>query len=95
MNNSEIIKEIIELVKEQYPTETGIIEGLKNAPEGKWTSNAYYQFVDSSNANAPGADWQFDENIVLEKKGKGDIVLDLLKDGRVGGIEFLDHIRLH
>lgn len=86
------IQEIIELVRQQEPDRQDIIIALQNCKDGRWTSNGYYQFVDSKNANQIGSEWQFDENIVLEPEYKGDIVLDLLKDGRIGGIEFMDLI---
>lgn len=92
MNDPINIKEIIELVKQQEPDRQDIIEAIQNASGGQWTSNGYYRFVDSKNANQPGAVWQFDENIALEQENRGDIILDILKDGRIGGIEFIDLI---
>ena len=86
------IEEIINLVRQQEPDRQDIIEALQKCSVGQWTSNGYYRFVDSKNANEPNAEWQHDECIVLEQEDKGDIVLDLLKDGRIGGIEFINHI---
>jgi hypothetical protein len=82
------IAEIIELVKEQEPEREDVIFALTNAIGGHWESKAYYQFVNSKNANKKGAEWQFDDNIVLEHETLGTIVLDYLKDKRIGGIEF-------
>jgi hypothetical protein len=42
--------------------------------------------------NKKGAEWQFDENIVLEHDKLGTIVIDFLKDKRIGGIEFVKFI---
>jgi hypothetical protein len=86
------INEIIKLVKEQEPDRQELIHALQKCKSGYWSSNGYYQFIDSRNANQAGADWQHDESIVLEQENKGDIVIDLLKDGRIGGIEFFDLI---
>ncbi len=86
------IAEIIELVKEQKPDRQDVVLALENAIGGHWKSNAYYQFVNSKNANKKGAEWQFDDNIVLEHETLGTIVLDFLKDKRIGGIEFLKFI---
>ncbi|MBK8089626.1 MAG: hypothetical protein IPK31_17805 [Chitinophagaceae bacterium] len=83
------IEEIIELVKQQEPDRKDVIEGLQKCSGGLWTSNGYFSFIDSTTANQIGAEWQFEESIVLEQENKGDIVLDLLKDGRIGGIEFI------
>jgi hypothetical protein len=49
-------------------------------------------FVDSRNANEPGADWQFVANLTLESREEGFIVLDILENHRVGGVEFVDKI---
>jgi len=56
------------------------------------TTLAYIYFVSPENPNQPGAEWQFDRNVILEATCEGDLVLDVLKDGRVGGVEFLDRI---
>lgn len=86
------IQEIIKLVQEQYPDRQDLIDAFQKCTEGSWTSNGYYSFVDSNNANEANAEWQHDECIILEQKDKGDIVIDLLKDGRIGGLEFIDLI---
>jgi len=80
---------IIALVREQYPERKDLIVALQNATGGLWTDKAYFQFIDSTNANQPGESWQHDDCIVVEK---ANIVIDLLKDGRIGGIEFLSLI---
>ncbi len=86
------IGEIIELVRQQEPDRQDVIIALQNCKGGHWTSNGYYQFIESKNANQIDSKWQLDESIVLEQDDKGDIVLDLLKDGQIGGIEFIDLI---
>jgi len=61
-------------------------------------SPAYFYFVDPTNANQPGAEWQFLWNIEIETSPHGALVLDILKPShaggqlRVGGVEFLDRI---
>ena len=37
-------------------------------------------------------EWQFDRNEVLFETANGCVALDMLKDGRVGGVEFLDKV---
>ena len=83
---------IVDLVKAQHPNRLDLIAGLQNAGIGEWTSKGYYRFVSSANANELGAEWQIDESIVIEQNSNGDIVIDLLKDGRIGGLEFIDLI---
>jgi hypothetical protein len=92
MNDRVNIKTIIALVIQQKPERQDIVEALQNVPRGHWVSSGYYRFVDSKDAKQPGGEWQFDENIVLEQENRGDIVLDILKDGRIRGIEFIDQV---
>jgi uncharacterized protein YuzE len=33
-------------------------------------------------------EWQFNKNITLEHPEQGDLILDILKDGQIGGVEF-------
>jgi hypothetical protein len=86
------IADLIELVKEQEPERKDIIFALTDSIGGHWESKANYRFVNSKKANKIGAEWQFDENIVLEHDTLSTIVLDYLKDKRIGGIEFMKFI---
>lgn len=87
------IQRIIELIKEQEPERLDIIEQLKKSDRKKWIRQPYIRFVSAERPNQLGSKWQFDENIVLEHTTEGTIVLDILKDGRIGGIEFVSQIR--
>lgn len=78
------------LLKE--PERLDVINALEKCRKGKWESRAYIYFVSPQNANQEGADWQFGENIVLEHDTEGTIVIDLLKNGKIGGIEFVKYI---
>lgn len=86
------IEKIISLVREQEPDKDDIVSALQNCKGGHWSSNGYYQFVSSRNPNQPGSEWQHKECVVIEQENEGDIVIDLLKDGRIGGIEFIELI---
>ena len=55
-------------------------------------SRARRTLVSSENPNQPGSDWQFDDNIILDDEKEGDLVLDILKGYRVGGVEFLSKL---
>ncbi|WP_268036810.1 hypothetical protein [Algoriphagus sp. PAP.12] len=87
------IEQIIELIKEQEPDRTDLIEELEKSEMRKWIRQSYIRFVSSERPNQPGSEWQLDESIVLEHETEGTIVLDVLKDGRIGGIEFVSQIR--
>lgn len=87
------IELIIELIKEQEPHRLDLISQLKKSNKTKWLRQAYIPLVSDESANNPGTEWQFDENIILEHEFEGTIVLDVLKNGRIGGIELLSQIR--
>jgi hypothetical protein len=89
-NNKDLnVQAIIDLVRVEHPDRQDVITGLQNSPVGHWQSKAYYQFVDSTNANQVGAEWQHKDCLVIVEV---DIVIDLLKDGRIGGIEFISFL---
>ncbi len=86
------IEWIIDLIKEQEHDRTDLIEQLKKSNRKKWIRQAYIHFVSGARPNQPGSEWQFDESIALEHESEGTIVIDILKDGRIGGIEFVNQI---
>jgi len=86
------IEWIIDLLKEQYPERIDLIEDLNKQSIRGWVKQPYVYFISAERPNQPGSPWQFDENIVLEHETEGTIVVDILKGGRVGGLEFLKHV---
>ena len=83
---------IVELIRKQEPERVDLIDQLRKQIKGSIDIKAYVQFVNSDKPNQKGSEWQFDENIILEHETEGTIVLDILKDGRIGGIEFINQI---
>ena len=83
---------LAELAEEQYPEYEWLPDALRKCVKHSVESEAYYHFVSPKNANKPGAEWQFEDNIVLEHSVEGDVVLDILKGNRVGGVEFINKI---
>lgn len=84
---------LVNLVRLEFPEEVALAVALADCTAPLSAGPAYVRFVDVANPNAPGSDWQFDRNVVLDSSPQGMVVIDLLKDGRVGGIEFPDHVR--
>lgn len=83
---------LVDLARESCPDEPWLVAALQRCTRAARESRAYIHFVDPANANAPGAEWQFVENILIEHPTDGDIVLDILTDRRVGGVEFLSRL---
>ncbi len=69
-----------------------LIKPLKDITKCYIKSPFYTYFVSSENANQEGAEWQFDKNIILVDTIEGDVVLDVLKSGKIGGIEYLSKL---
>ena len=75
---------LLELALEQYPEDTKLHNSIK-----KCTRIRGDHFVSAENPNKPGSEWQFDRSVTLIHPEMDDIILDVLKDGRIGGIEYL------
>lgn len=77
---------------EQEPDRTDLIEHLEKSPRRKWIRQPYISLVSAEEPNKPGSEWQIADSLVLEHEKEGTIVLNILKDGRIGGIEFVSQI---
>lgn len=84
---------LIELASTQLHDNQKIIDALSNCVKAKQESRAYIYFVNGENPNQPKSEWQFDKNIILKDKKEGTIVIDVLKNGKIGGIEFLKYLK--
>lgn len=83
---------LVRLAVEQLPREPQISGALRQCRRRRKRSIAYWYFVDSTRPNQPGSEWQFARNIELDGGELGPLILDVLKDGRIGGVEFLNQI---
>lgn len=80
------------MVRVQKPRRPEVAEALARCTHARVESVAYIYFVDPVDANGTGAEWQFSENVILESLDRGQLVLDVLTDGRIGGVEFLARV---
>jgi hypothetical protein len=80
---------LVQLARDQAPE---LMSSLANCTTARVESDAYIHFVNPEFPNQPGSRWQMDRNVSLQHPEHGELVLDLLKDGRVGGLEFLDRL---
>jgi hypothetical protein len=78
---------LVDLAREQVPDEPWLPTALAACRRAWRKSPAYTYFVNPRNPNMPGSEWQIETNIVLEHPTEGDLVLDILKGQRVGGVE--------
>lgn len=80
---------LVEWVRENVPGEPWLANALARCTHAAWGGRAYLYFVDPSNANQPGAEWQIETSRTLDHPKEGTLVLDVLTGRRIGGIEFL------
>ena len=88
-----IIVEIIKILKKEELKNANLIQLFENCNGGNWESKAYFRFVNSKNANQPNSEWQFLDNIIIEHNEIGTIVIDLLKNNKIGGIELINQLK--
>jgi hypothetical protein len=84
---------LVELARTVEAEEPGLAAAFSRCARCSVESEAYIYFVDPHAPNQPGSEWQFDRNVLLVSSVEGIVVVDVLADGRVGGIEFLDRLR--
>ncbi len=83
---------LVELARESRPDEPWLAEALARCTRAAGESRAYIYFVDPAHPGEPGSEWRFEENVLLEHPREGQLVLDVLRGRRVGGVEFLKRI---
>jgi hypothetical protein len=83
---------LVHLAQEQHPDEAWLPEALRACTRAQSESSYYIYFVPSHRPNQPGSAWQFERNLTLESEEHGDVVLDILKGNKVGGIEFVSKL---
>lgn len=83
---------IVAAVEKCFPENRKLAEAAARCTRYLSGTEFYVHFVSSENANVPGVEWQHDYCEVLEETPYGEVVLDILKDGRIGGIEFLHQV---
>lgn len=86
--NPDWLVEAAEKRKGEYPWLPNALSKCTSALVG----SKYIRFVNSSRPNKKGSEWQFQENIWLENTIEGDVVLDILQENRVGGVELYDRL---
>jgi len=83
---------LVELAREQHPEVVWLSDALVDCTSYGEESPAYYYFVEPSFPNQPGSEWQFACNVVLHHEREGEIVLDVLRGDRIGGVEFIERV---
>ena len=83
---------ITELVRNQEPGRADLIQQLEKCPIRRWIRQPYVRLISSKGMKQSDAKLAIAENVVLDHETEGAIVLDILNDGRIMGVEFLSQI---
>ena len=80
---------LIELVKQQLPEEGWLLDSLFRVNRAQYDGVSYYLFIEREKASDGNVDWEFNRNIKLRDPERGEIVLDILNNNEVAGMEVL------
>jgi len=83
---------LVELAKAQLPDEPWLPAALAACTRARQESAAYIHFVNPSDPEEPGSEWEIQTDLTLKHPTEGDLVLDILEGNRVGGVEFLSKL---
>jgi hypothetical protein len=83
---------LVALAKRQHPDKPWLAEAFARCRVVVKRTKYIIHFIDPKNANQVGAEWQFETNLWLEDPVEGNLVVDVLKGQRVGGLEFYDRL---
>lgn len=78
---------LVRVAEAQQGGEPWLADALAACTRARVESEAMIHFLDPH-----GPAWDFDTNIILESESHGDLVLDVLKGQRIGGVEFLSRL---
>lgn len=79
---------LVELVRDQIPDEPWLLDALAKCTRPLSITPDYVRFVSAANPNSPGSEWQYEYSEAVEAPA-GTVVIDILRDGRIGGIELV------
>jgi hypothetical protein len=83
---------LVDWLRASRPDLAWLADALARCTRATEGGRAYVYFVDPADANRPGAEWQIADNVTLHHPQEGTLVLDILTDRRIGGIEFLSRL---
>jgi hypothetical protein len=82
---------LVELAREQHPDDKALHAALAECRQAQ-VQPAYIRFVSGARPNQRGSAWQFGRNVALLDPLYGEVILEVLKDGRIGGAELWERM---
>ena len=83
---------LVEAAKYRFEEYPWLKSALLECTEAKEESDWYTYFVNGARPNKPNSEWQFQESITVEDSPEGEIIIDVIRNNRIGGIEYLGRI---
>lgn len=83
---------LVELARVQFPQEAWLPAALERCERAAWQSKSYLAFIERERATSRESEWEFGFNLTLRHGDYGELVLDVLRNREIGGIEFLSRL---
>jgi hypothetical protein len=80
---------LVELAEKQWADEPFIAEALKQCTEGWWDDPGFIYFTDFFYPRDFCLPWFKKQGYFMKHETKGIVQLDMLRNGKIGGIQFL------
>lgn len=80
---------LVALAEKQWSQEPGFAEALKQCTAGWWHDASFIYFTPFFYPYKSHIPWLISRSVFLKDATRGILVLQLLHDGRIGGIEFM------
>lgn len=75
----------LQIAKELPKKYSKLVSAFSNTTTEEWKGDSYCYFVDKTN-------WKHDYCVVFQHSTFGFVVVDVLKDSVIGGVEFVDRL---
>lgn len=83
---------LVDAIRAEYPHESELIAAAERVSKYDSGSSLQIYFLSPTSPNEPGSAWQYAHSVHIEKSKYGELAIDIMKDGCLGGIEFLDNV---
>jgi hypothetical protein len=79
---------LIRLVYAQYPHRTDVLRALQLCSSGYWENEKYIYFIQARQLSSTQTKINIVESLIVDDQNKGQIVVDVVDDGRIAGINY-------
>ncbi len=81
---------LVRLVRAQCPHEAAVDAALQQCTRAHVVSARRTRFVSGFHPKRANSPWEFERHLRLDCPEHGALLLDILRNGQVGGVEYLD-----